>query len=147
MTSLIRQALLTDVSTIWKLQSIRRLFSNGPTLSKERPSLESLIQWKKLPAPKKPERDYWTEKRALFGENDYKDILGDGTYDLKKNVKTGPWWMRGWKGNELQMLIRKRKMVGYQMGPEARHNMNKRIGYLFKQLNKNKGKWYYHGDR
>lgn len=55
--------------------------------------------------------------------------------------------MRGWRGNELQMMIRKRKMVGYQMGPETRHNMNKRISYLFKFMNRNKGKWAYYGDR
>ncbi|XP_797064.3 39S ribosomal protein L51, mitochondrial [Strongylocentrotus purpuratus] len=127
-----------------------RMIHSGAALCKfykERPSNESLISWKKLPAPKKSEKDYWSEKRALFGENDYKDILGDGTYSLRKNVKVGPWWMRGWKGNELQMMIRKRKMVGYQMGPETRHNMNKRISYLFKFMNRNKGKWAYYGDR
>nr|XP_054768157.1 39S ribosomal protein L51, mitochondrial-like [Lytechinus pictus] len=129
-----------------RLKCTRMIYS-GASLYKERPSNESLINWKKLPAPKKPEKDFWSEKRALFGENDYKDILGDGTYSLRKNVKVGPWWMRGWRGNELQMLIRKRKLVGYQSGPESRHNMNKRIKYLFKFMNRNKGKWYYYGDR
>lgn len=126
--------------------NLARSFSCGAAACKERPSNESLVQWHNLPSPKKPEKDFWSEKRALFGENDYKDILGDGTYSLRKNVKSGPWWMRGWKGNELQMLIRKRKMVGYTLGPEAKHNMKKRIRYLFKYMNKNKGKWYYYGD-
>lgn len=114
---------------------------------KERPSTESLIQWKKLPVPKKKPDDPWSEENALFGENDYKDILGDGTYDLRKNIKSGPWWLKGWKPkNELQMLIAKKRYTGADMGPVEKHELKKRMFYLYKKLNRNKGKWMYRGD-
>ncbi|XP_022100620.1 39S ribosomal protein L51, mitochondrial-like [Acanthaster planci] len=124
---------------------IVRIISQGVATysTKPRPPTESLIQWNKLPIPKKPQKDRWDEKHALFGENDYKDILGDGSYELKRNIKHGPRWLHGWRGNELQRLIRKNKIMGADMGPTKRHAMLKRIKYLHKKLNRNKGKWMY----
>ncbi|XP_072036328.1 large ribosomal subunit protein mL51-like [Amphiura filiformis] len=127
----------------------KRFFHGSPTLCKtvsegiERPSTESKIRWDRMPVPKKPQPDRWTPKRALYGENDYKDLLGDGNYQLKKNVKTGPFWLRGWSGNEFQRLIRKRKLMGRDLGPKASKDLNKRIKYLYKKLNRNLGKGYY----
>ncbi|XP_038062300.1 39S ribosomal protein L51, mitochondrial-like [Patiria miniata] len=127
------------------LGSIVRHLSQGACAcsNKQRPPTESLIQWNKLSVPNKPKKDRWDEKHALFGENDYKDILGDGSYLLKNNVKHGPLWLRGWKGNELQRLIRKNKVMGDDMGPTERYAMLKRMKYLHKRMNRNHGRWKY----
>ena len=99
--------------------------------------------WKRLPTPKAPPKDRWDSKRALFGENDYKDLLGDGSYPLRKQVKIGPLWLRGWKGNELQRAIRKKRVLGRDLGPQAAKNLNKEIKRLYRRLNRNLGPSYY----
>ncbi|CAN7937828.1 unnamed protein product, partial [Ixodes hexagonus] len=82
-------------------------------------------------------KDAWSERRALFGQNDYIDILGSGAlkpYHIMNNV---PMWLRGFQGNEFQMLLRRRKV--HQEWKEERptkyRNMVKRIRYLHKVLN------------
>ncbi|XP_043822429.1 39S ribosomal protein L51, mitochondrial [Dromiciops gliroides] len=89
-----------------------------------------------LPPPKVVDR--WNEKRSMFGVYDNIGILGNFERHPKDLIK-GPIWLRGWKGNELQRCIRKKKMVGDRMFLQDLHNLNKRIRYLYKQFNR-KGK-------
>ncbi|XP_045727079.1 large ribosomal subunit protein mL51 [Mirounga angustirostris] len=86
-----------------------------------------------LPPPKVVDR--WNEKRAMFGVYDNIGILGDFKMHPKELIK-GPKWLRGWKGNELQRCIRKKKMVGNRMFLDDLHNLNKRINYLYKHFNR-----------
>lgn len=86
-----------------------------------------------LPPPKIVDR--WNEKRALFGVYDNIGILGDFEKHPKELIR-GPQWLRGWKGNELQRCIRKKKMVGSRMFADDLHNLNKRIRYLYKHFNR-----------
>lgn len=54
----------------------------------------------------RPKQFAWTKENALKGQNDYIDILGSDSikpYEVLKNV---PWWLKGFGGNELQMLTR-----------------------------------------
>ncbi|XP_077998011.1 large ribosomal subunit protein mL51-like [Glandiceps talaboti] len=130
LTSLCRTLFRTTQSFIPLNYGITRTFSFG-----------SVFMSSKFvpPSQPKPEIDRWDEEHALFGENDFKDILGDGSYKLKKNVKVGPYWLRGWKGNEYERLIRKRKFDGPSLGPIAAKDLCKRINYLFRKMNKNSG--------
>ncbi|XP_002730747.1 large ribosomal subunit protein mL51-like [Saccoglossus kowalevskii] len=126
------QSLLRFASHAFRPSSqITRAFSVGYSLLGKRPRGD--------PRPIKPVVDRWDEKHALFGENDFKDILGDGSYHLKKNITTGPWWMKGWRGNEFERLVRKKKMIGPTMGPMEHKEMIKRIRFLYKKMNKNRG--------
>ncbi|XP_029810545.1 39S ribosomal protein L51, mitochondrial isoform X1 [Suricata suricatta] len=86
-----------------------------------------------LPPPKVVDR--WNEKRAMFGVYDNIGILGDFEMHPKELIR-GPRWLRGWKGNELQRCIRKKKMVGNRMFLDDLHNLNKRISYLYKHFNR-----------
>ncbi|XP_060092899.1 large ribosomal subunit protein mL51 [Heteronotia binoei] len=79
--------------------------------------------------------DRWTEKRALFGIYDNIGILGD-FHAHPKDLISGPIWLRGWRGNELQRLIRKKKMVGDRMFDEDYKNLNKRIRFLYRRFNR-----------
>ncbi|XP_058414966.1 large ribosomal subunit protein mL51 isoform X2 [Diceros bicornis minor] len=86
-----------------------------------------------LPPPKVVDR--WNEKRAMFGVYDNVGILGNFEKHPKELIR-GPRWLRGWKGNELQRCIRKKKMVGNRMFIDDLHNLNKRISYLYKHFNR-----------
>ncbi|XP_054858856.1 39S ribosomal protein L51, mitochondrial [Eublepharis macularius] len=92
-----------------------------------------LIRVKEPPNPKTVDR--WTEKRALFGIYDNIGILGDFVAH-PKDLIVGPQWLRGWRGNELQRCIRKKKMVGDRMFVEDYKNLNKRIKFLYKRFNR-----------
>ncbi|NWU98711.1 RM51 protein, partial [Upupa epops] len=85
--------------------------------------------------PKRKQVDRWTEKRALFGVYDNVGILG-GFQIHPKDLIMGPKWLRGWKGNELQRCIRKKKMVGDRMFLDDYHKLNKRIRYLYRRFNR-----------
>uniref|UniRef100_H2ZYE1 Large ribosomal subunit protein mL51 n=1 Tax=Latimeria chalumnae TaxID=7897 RepID=H2ZYE1_LATCH len=93
----------------------------------------SLIRMHAIPKPK--EVDRWTEKRAVFGVYDNIGILGDFKVHPKQLI-VGPSWLQGWSGNELQRCLRKRKLVGDRMFADELHNLNKRIRYLYKYLNR-----------
>ncbi|CAK6443761.1 unnamed protein product [Pipistrellus nathusii] len=86
-----------------------------------------------VPPPKVVDR--WNEKRAMFGVYDNIGILGNFEKHPKELIK-GPKWLRGWKGNELQRCIRKKRMVGYRMFSDDLHKLNKRISYLYKHFNR-----------
>uniref|UniRef100_A0A2D4KXX3 Large ribosomal subunit protein mL51 n=1 Tax=Micrurus paraensis TaxID=1970185 RepID=A0A2D4KXX3_9SAUR len=88
---------------------------------------------KEPPPPKVVDR--WNDKRALFGVYDNIGILGDFKAH-PKNLIVGPVWLRGWRGNELQRCIRRKKMVGDRMFVDDYHNLNKRIKFLYKRYNR-----------
>ncbi|XP_001518660.2 39S ribosomal protein L51, mitochondrial [Ornithorhynchus anatinus] len=90
-----------------------------------------------VPAPK--EVDRWTEKRTTFGAYDNIGILG-GFQRHPKDLITGPQWLRGWRGNELQRCLRKKQIVGPRMFKEDYEKLVKRIRYLYKHYNR-RGKY------
>jgi len=82
-------------------------------------------------------RDQWSSKKALFGQNDYIDILGDGSVHPYQLMQ-GPKWLRGFKGNELQRLVRRMKYEGRMLQdlyPQKYHELRKQIFFLYKRLN------------
>ncbi|XP_035528610.1 39S ribosomal protein L51, mitochondrial [Morone saxatilis] len=91
------------------------------------------IRMHAIPELKKVDR--WTEKRSMFGVYDNIGILGDFKAH-PKDLIVGPCWLKAFKGNELQRLIRKKKMVGDRMMTLERHSMEKRIRFLYRRFNR-----------
>ncbi|XP_031708700.1 large ribosomal subunit protein mL51 isoform X2 [Anarrhichthys ocellatus] len=79
--------------------------------------------------------DRWTEKRSMFGVYDNIGILGNFIAH-PKDLIVAPCWVKAFTGNELQRLIRKKKMVGDRMMTLDRHNLEKRIRFLYRRFNR-----------
>lgn len=105
---------------------------------------------KHLPVKQYIPIDAWTEKKALFGQNDYIDIFGGNTHPTKVLYDV-PLYLRGFKGNEFQTLLRKQRMLkhGYLAWkhPSSWREMNKRIAWLYKYLNRKTRTWYVYRSR
>ncbi|XP_054903833.1 39S ribosomal protein L51, mitochondrial [Poeciliopsis prolifica] len=86
-----------------------------------------------IPQPKQVDR--WNEKRSMFGVYDNIGILGDFKAHPKDLIRA-PCWLKGFRGNELQRLSRKKKMVGDRMMTLDRHNLEKRIRFLYRRFNR-----------
>ncbi|CAG5119386.1 unnamed protein product, partial [Candidula unifasciata] len=82
-------------------------------------------------------KDTWTKKEALFGQNDYIDILGDGDVH-PVDLLTGPRWLIAFKANERDRLIRKMEWEGPRLKtfyPTEYNRIEKRIRFLTKLYN------------
>ncbi|KAJ8354962.1 hypothetical protein SKAU_G00225290 [Synaphobranchus kaupii] len=91
------------------------------------------IRMHAIPALKVTDR--WTEKRGMYGVYDNIGILGDFKAH-PRDLIVAPVWLKGFRGNELQRLIRKKRMVGDRMMTADRHNLEKRIGFLYRHFNR-----------
>ncbi|MFT7815956.1 39S ribosomal protein L51, mitochondrial isoform X1 [Arapaima gigas] len=85
--------------------------------------------------PQRKTVDRWTEKRSMFGVYDNIGILGDFKAH-PRDLIVGPVWLRGFRGNEFQRLTRKKRMVGDRMMATDRHNLEKRIRFLYRRFNR-----------
>jgi len=89
--------------------------------------------------------DQWTKKKALFGQNDYIDILGDGTVHPWELIRAPPW-LKGYRGNELQRIARQLGFQGAYLRetyPSRYHTLTKTMFYYFKRLNRRKHAAYW----
>jgi large subunit ribosomal protein L51 len=90
-----------------------------------------------LPLPKFKFDDKWSEAKRTFGQNDYIDIFGDGSVQPIDLIK-GPTWLVGFRGNEMQRLIRRLKFEGdlIRMTDLKKHaSIKRRIKYLYWRYN------------
>lgn len=99
-------------------------------------------KWENIPLPlpefDRSNTDSWTRQKALFGQNDYIDILGDGTIHPWQLIRA-PVWLKGYRGNELQRTARQLKMQGRflrEMLPSTYHKLVKNLNYQFKKINR-----------
>jgi len=103
-----------------------------------RPTGKSEDRLLRMPRWDPAKADAWTSKKALFGQNDYIDILGDGTLHPWELIKA-PYWLKGFRGNELQRIARQLAAEGTfirDVYPSKYHQMTKNLMYLYKKLNR-----------
>uniref|UniRef100_A0AC35FHW1 Large ribosomal subunit protein mL51 n=1 Tax=Panagrolaimus sp. PS1159 TaxID=55785 RepID=A0AC35FHW1_9BILA len=92
--------------------------------------------------PKFKIRESWAQHQARFGENDYIDLLGNGSVHPAQLQYHVPRWLRGFPGqhraNELIKLIHYRNLHKEKMqanAPHQWHQLCKRIKYLLQYHN------------
>ena len=94
--------------------------------------------------------NHWSDEKAHFGQNDYIDIFSGNIHPTRILYEV-PGYLRGFKGNEFQCLLRKQRMLRHGFlpwkFPTEWKNMNKRIGYLYKYLNRKTRTWITHKSR
>ncbi|XP_059480267.1 large ribosomal subunit protein mL51 [Neocloeon triangulifer] len=94
---------------------------------------------RRLPMPEYRPSDAWAPKRALFGQNDYIDILGNENIHPVSLQYHIPFYARGMRGNEFRMLLHKRKMLQSTdfalRRPKKWQDLNKRIRYIRRWMN------------
>jgi large subunit ribosomal protein L51 len=95
--------------------------------------------------PSYKEREAWSDKSARFGENDYIDLLGNGSVHPAQLQYHVPRWLRGFPGqqkaNELVRIIHYRNTYKQKLErncPWQWHQLQKRIKYLLIYQNYNK---------
>ncbi|PAV59551.1 hypothetical protein WR25_23059 [Diploscapter pachys] len=98
-----------------------------------------------VPKPDYTVRDSWSKSQAHFGQNDYVDILGDGSLHPALLQYHCPPWLRGFPGkkraNELVKLIHYRNLHADKMKesmPRRWHELCKRIKFLLMHHNYDK---------
>jgi len=86
--------------------------------------------------------DKWSKEAALFGQNDYIDLLGDGQVHPAQLLYHVPRWLRGFPGqhkaNELIKLIHYRNLYYERLrkhAPKKWHELVKRINWLLSYCN------------
>lgn len=87
--------------------------------------------------PRKP--DAWHPKITEFGQNDFIDVLGDGSIHPTRIMTNVPKWLRGVgrNTNEIAMIQRRIKVHEHWkwMRPEKYYQFRKRIDWMFRYLN------------
>lgn len=139
---------ISPIKTFVRFRYHAEKIANGPIIKsfgyKDKVRMRGLMprikDAKKLPIPDYKPGNAWCEKKALFGQNDYIDILGNGRIEPAKISYNVPSWLRGVQGNELQILIRKKRMLATGIYPIARptkwRDLEKRMVFLNKFLNR-----------
>lgn len=87
-------------------------------------------------------KESWRPSQARFGENDYIDLLGNGSLHPAQLLYHVPRWLRGFPGqhkaNELIKLIHYRNLYKSKLeenAPHKWHQLQKRINYLLQYHN------------
>ncbi|XP_055945128.1 39S ribosomal protein L51, mitochondrial-like [Argiope bruennichi] len=129
--------------TPWKKEYLRRYGYEDPFFKRPDtlPRLPEKHKNLKLGLSHLPEyKPYkpWSDKRKYFGQNDYIDILGDGSIHPVKLLTNMPPWLRGFSGNEFQMLLKKQVYYSHWRWskPTKWKNLNKRVMWLYRYLNR-----------
>ncbi|XP_054715202.1 39S ribosomal protein L51, mitochondrial-like [Uloborus diversus] len=126
----------------WKNTYLRRFGYKDPFFKRPDtlPRIKETDKKSKIGLSHLPEykpKNQWSEKRKYFGQNDYIDILGDGSIHPVKLLTNMPLWLRGFQGNEFQMLLAKQRAYAHWRWskPTKWKHLNKRIMYLYRYLN------------
>ncbi|VDD85880.1 unnamed protein product [Enterobius vermicularis] len=126
-----------------------KVFDAGYVYRYHRPGVDPLprIPDCKTPVarPRKKPCNTWKPEQARFGENDYIDLLGDGSLHPAQLLYHVPPWLRGFPGqhraNELVKLIHYRNLYKEKLqanAPRRWYDLQKRIKYLLQYHNYNK---------